>query len=145
MSENNVELARELYAAFGRGDIAQVLAAFDERIEWREAEGNPYQMDGSAWIGTEAIVSNLLQKLATEWDGFTVTPATFTATADGVLTQGRYTGTYKPSGQSIDAQFAHVWTIRDGKIVAFQQYMNTAQMQAVMKGSTTRTAVAGGH
>ena len=46
---SNVQLAKDLYAAFGRGDMPGVLAGFHPEIEWREAEGNPYQPDGAAW------------------------------------------------------------------------------------------------
>ena len=37
----NSQLARDVYVAFNRGDIATVLGTFDPGIEWREAEGNP--------------------------------------------------------------------------------------------------------
>ena len=40
---SNVQHAKHIYAAFGRGDIPTVLAAFDPAIEWRQAEGNPYE------------------------------------------------------------------------------------------------------
>ncbi len=48
---SNVQLAQDLYAAFGRGDIPAVLAMFHPDMQWREAEGNPYQPDGSALVG----------------------------------------------------------------------------------------------
>ena len=40
---SNVQLARDVYDAFGRGDIPAVLEMMDPDIEWREAEGNPYK------------------------------------------------------------------------------------------------------
>lgn len=39
---SNVEIVKSVYEAFGRGDVPSVLAAIDPRIEWSEAEGNPY-------------------------------------------------------------------------------------------------------
>jgi hypothetical protein len=45
---SNVQLVREAYEAFGRGDISTVLGMMDPGIEWREAEGNPYQSSGEA-------------------------------------------------------------------------------------------------
>jgi uncharacterized protein len=131
----NVELARSLYEAFANGDVATVFAAFDENINWREAENNPYQPSGEAWIGSDAIMNNLFIKLATEWDGFAVQPKEFhDAAGDIVVVEGRYTGTYKATGKSIDAQFCHVWKMRDGKLVDFQQYVDTAQMQEAFTG-----------
>ncbi len=72
--KSHVEILKAGYEAFGRGDVPSVLAIFDPSIEWREAEGNPYKPDGKAWIGGDAIVEHLFMRLATEWDGFTVTP-----------------------------------------------------------------------
>ena len=118
-----------LYEAFGRGDVPAVLAAMDPQIEWREAENNPYMPSGEAWVGPDAIVTNLFMKLAEDWDGFAVHPATFHDAASGVVVEGRYTGTHRATGESMDAQFCHVWAISDGKITKFQQYTDTAQLQ----------------
>jgi hypothetical protein len=65
---SNVQMMRDLYAALGRGDMPAVLGAMDPGIEWREAEGNPYEPSGKAWLGTGAVVQNLFMRLATEWD-----------------------------------------------------------------------------
>jgi uncharacterized protein len=48
-----------------------------------------------------------------------------------VVVEARYTGTYKQTGKSLDAQVCHVWKIRDGKVASFQQYVDTAQLQDV--------------
>jgi len=39
----------------------------------------------------------------------------------------RCTGTNKGIGRALDAQFAHVWRVHDGKIRSFQQFTDTAQ------------------
>ncbi len=129
---NNVQLAKDIYAAFGRGDIPTVLAAFDPQIEWRQAEGNPYQMDGSAWIGPQAVLEKLFMRIGAEWDGFTITVRTFHDAGEYVVVEGRYTGTYKPAGTKLDSQMCHVLRFQDGKLVSFQQYLDTAQLQRVV-------------
>lgn len=132
---SNVQLARDIYAAFGRGDIPAVLAGFDPRIEWRQAEGNPYMPEGTAWVGPQAVLDNLFMRLGSEWDGFTVHVGSLHDAGEHVVMEGRYTGTYKPSGGVFDSQVCHVLRFRDGKLVSFQQYLDTAQMQAVMAAS----------
>lgn len=132
MSQDNIALAKRLYELFGQGDIPGVLGLFDAQIEWREAEGNPYQPDGAPWIGPETVLNKLFMRIGAEWDGFTVAPQTFTATERGVLVQGRYAGTYKSTGRAVDSQMAHILTMRDGKIAGFQQYVDTAALQAAM-------------
>lgn len=131
---SNVQLAKSVYAAFAVGDIPTVLGAFHPEIHWHEAEGNPYQPDGAAWVGAQAIVDNLFVRLGTEWEGFQVHTNTFHDAGDVVVMEGRYTGTYKPTGRAMDCQVSHVLTYRNGKLLKFQQYADTAHMQAVMQG-----------
>ena len=128
---SNVQLARDMYDAFGRGDIPAVLGMMDPDIEWREAEGNPYKPDGKAWLGPEAVLNNLFMRLGTEWDGFAVHPMEFYGAGSTVVVEARYTGVYKQSGKSLDAQVCHVLKMRDGKLASFQQYVDTAQLQDV--------------
>ena len=132
MSQGDVDLAKRLYELFGKGDIPGVLGLFDGEIEWREAESNPYEPDGTPWIGPDAVLQKLFMRIGQEWDGFTVTPRTYTVIDGGVLMEGRYTGKYKASGRSIDLQVAHVLKMRDNKLTKFQQYVDTAALQAAM-------------
>ena len=46
---DNVRLLKNLYDAFGRGDIPTVLAAMSSSITWCQAESNPYMPSGEAW------------------------------------------------------------------------------------------------
>jgi ketosteroid isomerase-like protein len=133
-----VEVARLMYEAFGRGDIPAVLALFEEALEWREAEGNPYRPDGAPWVGAKTVLTELFGRLAVEWDGFTVTPKTITETATGAVAECRYTGTYKATGRRLDAQVCHVLRIRQGRLTHFQQYVDTATMQWVMGFTPSR-------
>lgn len=128
----NVQAAKDIYAAFGRGDIPAVLAGFHPEIEWHQAEGNPYQPGGVAWVGPQAVLDNLFMRLGSEWEGFTVTVRGLHDAGEHVVMEGRYTGTYKPSGRSFDAQVCHVLGFQDGKLSRFQQYVDTGQLQAVM-------------
>jgi ketosteroid isomerase-like protein len=140
---SNAQIVKDAYEAFGRGDIGAVLAAFDPQIEWREAESNPYQPDGSPWIGGAAITENLFVKLGSEWDGFTVTPVAFHDAGDTVVVETRYTGTYKATSKHVHAQACHVWKLRDDKATSFQQYVDTAQLQDVMGAHTAAGELAG--
>lgn len=129
---SNVQLAKDIYAAFGRGDIPTVLAAFHPEIEWRQAEGNPYQPTGAAWVGPQAVLEKLFMRLGAEWEGFTVTVHTLHDAGEHVVMEGRYTGSYKPSNRSVDAQVCHILRFREGKLLSFQQYVDTGQLQSVM-------------
>lgn len=138
LADENIRSAERLYACFAAGDIPGILAIFDDQLRWQEAEGNPYQPDGQAWSGVQPVLA-LFGRLATEWEAFAVNMTSLTPIPDGVLAEGRYTGRYRATGRDLDAQVAHVLTMRGGKVVHFKQYVDTAQMQAVM-GSRDVTA-----
>jgi hypothetical protein len=45
---------------------------------------------------------------------------------------GERTGTHEPRGRKVRAQFAHVWGVRRGRVVRFQQYTDTKQFAEVV-------------
>ena len=128
----NVQIMKDVYEAAAHDDIPSVLAAFDPDIVWREAEGHPYQPDGTPWFGVDAVRQNLFANLDSEWDGFTVSPKEFHDAGDTVVVECRYTGVHNATGKKLDAQACHVWKLRSGKITSFQQYVDTAQLLDAM-------------
>jgi uncharacterized protein len=128
---DNVKLLKDLYNAFGRGEIPVVLGAMSPHIQWSQAEGNPYRPTGEPWHGPDEV-NELFMRLGGEWDGFTVHPSSFHDAGNSVIVEGRYTGTFKATGKSMDTQVCHVWDVKDGKVTRFQQYIDTAKLQDVM-------------
>lgn len=80
---NNNDLVAGLYGKFAAGDIATVVGMFATDTHWHEAESNPYQPSGEAFVGPDAVVRNLLAKLGEDWSEFTVQPASIDATGPG--------------------------------------------------------------
>lgn len=132
MSEENVKIVRGVYEAFGKGDIPTVLAALDPKAEWWEAENFIYA-DGNPYIGPDGVLQGVFMRIGSEWDGFAVSPEKVLDAGDIVISQGHYSGTFNQSGKQARAQFAHFFTFRDGKIVKFQQYTDTAQFREVTR------------
>jgi len=131
MSQANVKIIQDMYAAFAKGDGPSVLSAMEPTIIWNEAENFPYA-DRNPYSGPGAVAEGIFSRYATEWDSFQVTPGQYFDAGDTVIVTGRYTGTYKASKKSINAQFAHFWHINNGKVATFQQYTDTAQAQSVV-------------
>lgn len=123
---------RTIYEGFAAGDMARVTSVMAPDIVWREAEGSPYA-DKNPYTGPDAIVSDLFARLGSQWAEFTAVPQEYVAENGRVIVFGRYGGTYTASGKALDAPFVHSWTVKDGKITAFQQYTDTAQYVAVMQ------------
>ena len=123
----NLQRIQEVYAAFARGDVPAVLGLLDPAVEWTEAAGFP---SGGTYRGPQAVLEGVLVRLGTEWDGFAAAPDAFHDAGDTVVARGWYSGTCKATGKAFRARFAHVWTLRDGKAVLFEQFVDTAQVQA---------------
>jgi uncharacterized protein len=121
-----VDTVRRFYAALGRGDVSAVLALLDTDVEWTEAERFPYY--GGTWHGPQAVLDNLLVPLSRDWDGFSVNPSEHIAAGDRVVSLGTYSGTFKKTGRSFSARFAHVWTVRDDKLAKFDMHTDTAKV-----------------
>lgn len=126
----NVEIIQAAYEAFADGDIPAVLGMLAEDVVWIEAEGGPY---GGTFIGREAVLDNVFMKLGGEWKGYAAVPHEFIAQGETVVALGEYSGTYKATGKSFKAPFAHVWRFRDGLVSSFQQHTDTAMHQRPLR------------
>lgn len=126
MSEQNKKTIEGMYEAFGRGDIAFVIGALDGDVEWWEAENFIYA-DKNPYIGPQAVLEGVFARIGNEWEWFTVTPAEVLDAGESIVGRGYYAGKYRQTGQEVRAQFAHVFGFRNGKVVKFQQYTDTAQ------------------
>ena len=127
---DNLDLIRGVYDAFAAGDVPGVLGRMSPDIEWNEAENFIYA-DGNPYRGPEAILNRVFARCIGEWDGFAAIPEEFLDAGDTIVVLGRYRGVSKATGEKLDAQLAHVWRVRGGKVAAFQQYTDTLQAARV--------------
>lgn len=125
------EVVKSLYEAFGTGDMPTVLGLLHPKVVWCEAEGSPYD-SGDGWIGPDAVVENLFSKMGEDWEVFTVKPGQFHDSGPVVTVEGRYAAKHNTTGKEMDCQVCHVWTVANGKITKFQQYVDTAKLREVM-------------
>jgi uncharacterized protein len=127
---SNLDVLRGAYNAFAVGDIPSVLLMMSSTIEWTNAEGAPYP---GIKVGPQAILESVFMKLGSEWDGYAVVAHEFVADGSTVVALGQYSGTYKATGKSFKAPFAHVWKFSDGKATSWQEYTDTVVHQRPMQ------------
>lgn len=72
--------------------------------------------------------NGVFARLYREWDDFEQEVDTILDAGDRVVMIGRYHGVYKGTGRQIRAQAVHVWRMKNGKAVEFQQYADTLQV-----------------
>ena len=126
-----IETIKAAYAAFGRNDPSVLFGAMDPAISWNEAEGNPLA-DRNPYVGPQAVGDGVFGRILAAFDHFTAVPGTFIDGGDHVVVLGRYGGTIKTSGLTLDAAFCHVYRFEGDRAVMFQQYTDTAQWTRLM-------------
>ena len=126
---SNGDIVKGIYDAFAKGDVPAVLGSMDPLVNWTEAEGFLY---GGTYIGPYAILENVFMKFGTDWEGFSAIPGQFVEDGNTVVALGTYSGKYLKTGKSMNVPFAHVWTLRDGRVVRFVQYTDTLVMATML-------------
>ncbi len=129
-SPRNLDIIRATYEGTSADNGRNLLAALADDAQWTEAAGFPY---AGTYIGPAAIVKNVFERLATEWDGYRADVHHYHDAGDTVVAEGFYHGTYRATGKSFTASFAHIYTLRDGKILKFVQIVDSAKVIEAMQ------------
>lgn len=120
---NNVDLVRGGYAAFGRGDVPAVLQIFDPAVEWYAPVELP---TGGIFRGPDAV-AGFFSRLAQHYQQLQVVPTAFHDAGDTVVVEGRHHGMIGDA-RFDDVGFAHVWTLVDGRVTRFREYMDSGKL-----------------
>jgi ketosteroid isomerase-like protein len=136
MSQQNIGLVQRGYEAFGRGDIPGFLSLLDANVEWRTP--GPSDLPTAGTRRGPAQVGEFFGELVQLIDFELFEPTTFLADGDRVVVLGRDRIKIKATGKPISEDWCHVFTIRDGKIVAFQEYLDMSAIAAELKTAAAR-------
>jgi ketosteroid isomerase-like protein len=129
MSETNIKLVKNTYAAFAKGDIATVLGTMapDATI------GIVGRKEDAPFFGIHsgpAGVGEFFRLLDEAHEIHTFEPLRFLAAEDKVFIWGHYHWTMRTSGVSKDTEWLHVITLRDGMVVSWRGHNDTAMLAA---------------
>lgn len=125
MSEQeNRQAVEQAYASFKAGDIQTLLQSMSEEVTWQlpEIENVPF---AGKRQGRDAV-GEFFSTLASLQDARSFEPREFIAQGDKVVALGHYVWQLKSNGRTYESDFAHVFTVRNGRIVAFHEYMDSA-------------------
>ena len=125
---DNIKLIESLYGSFAARDYETVMSHFADDIVWIAADNSPLA-DQSPYRGVPAIRSGVFDRIAAGFEKLIVVPdETFEADNGRVIVLGYYHGRFSGADNDFKTQVAHIWTIRDGRAVKFQQYLDTLQI-----------------
>lgn len=119
----NLEIIKSTYEGKTSEENGKNLARYVAvKVSWTEAKGFPY---AGTYIGLENVTKNVFSRLGSEWIDYKFTPEDYVASDDKVVAFGTYSGTYKLTGKAFTARVAHVWKLKDGKIISFEQFVDS--------------------
>ena len=128
MSQANIELIERIYDAFGKRSYEEVMANFTEDFEWNAADSSPLA-DRSPYHGVPEIREGVFDRIAAGFERLeVVADEVFAADGGRVVVLGYYHGRFSGGQDDFRTQVAHIWTVKDGKAVKFQQYLDTLKV-----------------
>ncbi len=130
--KTNTAVVQQAYAAFGQGDIPALLSLLTDDVEW--------SLPGPSvipWAGTRhghEGVTEFFSLIGETLEFERFEPREFVAQGNTVVVLGYERSLVKPTGYAFEQEWAHVFTLRDGKI-ARGRFIEDTAAQAVAFGA----------
>ena len=136
MSDNsNLRIVERAYAAFQTGDIQTLLSQFSDDVSWNLPSIEHVRISGSRTGKTK--LADFFSTLAQDQEALLFEPKQFVSEGSLVIALGRYQWRVRATGREVASDFAHVFTVTNGRIVRFQEFMDTAAFVAGYAGVLT--------
>lgn len=104
-----------------------LLPLVDPQIEVRQTTLLPWGGTYQGYQGIMSFANRLLEHVDSQ-----VEPEEFVEAGEKVVALGYTRGYVKANGKEFNVRIVHVWTLKDGKAVRFEAYIDTpAMLQAL--------------
>jgi len=123
VADRLIELTRELYDAFNRGDLETLISSLDPEVETHDPDRTGAVHRGRD--GYRAFMGEWLES----WEEYSVELTELTANGDKVLAEATQTGIGKGSGIEFSASFTQVLTFRGEKVVRFEIFLDRTEAE----------------
>ena len=136
MSQDNVQIVQRAYELFGRGDIDGLLAMLDPEIVWKSS--GPAELPTAGTRRGREGARGFFQAVNNLYEFERFEPGTFVSEGERVVVLGMDVVKVKATGVVLTEEWAHVFTIRAGRIAEFQEYIDTAAVVAALRSEQSR-------
>ena len=110
MSEENVEVVREVWDAYSRGD-------YDRIAGFHDLHTVVVTLEDGAVYGNNAVLANY-ERWDEAWEGAETTLEEVIGHGDMVFVAARFHARGRASGVEVETRIYEVYTVRDGKVCA---------------------------
>jgi ketosteroid isomerase-like protein len=115
MSQQNIEVVRQLYDAWNRRDLPGPPGLLDESIDYVNPPG---AVEPGVRHGLAAF-TRAVEKTLDGWEFWRMEPEEFKTHGDLVAVAVRYRARGRGSGLEVEGRESALWTIREGKVVRY--------------------------
>jgi ketosteroid isomerase-like protein len=123
----NLETAQQAYAAFGKGDLAGILATLDPDIVWENPGPTTLAYFG-AHRGHAAVAKDVFGFLAENLQFDVFEPREFLQSADKVVVLLHMEARVARTGERLVQEVVHVFSFQGGKVVRFQDFQDSYKL-----------------
>ena len=123
------DVVRRQYLASANSDLEALRATLADDVEWTEMAGFPL---AGTYRTPTGVTSAVMERLGQDWDSWTAHDDTYIVEGENVVVLARYTATNKTTGKNINVRVAHYFIVRGGRIVRFEQFVDTAKVREAM-------------
>lgn len=125
MTQSNVQVIQDFYAALGRGELNAAFAHLDPEFELHQAESLPY---GGVFRGHTGV-TKFFEVFRQTWANFESVDVEYFAAGDNVIVYSRIRGRAKQNDNELEMPMIQVFRMRSGKaITAHPFYWDTARL-----------------
>jgi ketosteroid isomerase-like protein len=142
MTDANIKVLQDGFAAFQRGDIQYVLDALTPDVTWGLA-GRQQDIPMLGLRSGKAGAAEFFRALGEVQQITAFEPQTYMATGDKVFAWGRTAWIMNRNGVAGDNDWLVDATIRDGKIAWFCGYLDTAKLTEAYRAAPVKKAANG--
>jgi ketosteroid isomerase-like protein len=134
MSQELISKVQGLYAAFGRGDMDAIYEALAEDVSWGVDATAALDVPWYGVMNGKANTKRFFAGLAEGAEFTAFNPKDFVAVGDHVFNHLQYEATVKKTGKKVAQTSLQHWTFKNGKIVRWRGYEDTALVRDAFRG-----------
>jgi ketosteroid isomerase-like protein len=129
--QENIDRVKSFYRAIQGRDFTAAGNLLDANVEWIEPKAEGLWFTGTH-RGASAVLQEVIEPSFDKIADFRVEADHYFDVGDYVLVMAHFYGRAKATGKELKVPSAHVYTLRNGKIVRFYAYHDIATLQEAL-------------
>ena len=126
---NNVQIVESIYDGFKSGDMEAILGVMSENMVWLHP-GNPAEIPFAGKFEGKAGVQRFFDTAFARIDVLDQQIFSVEGSGDKVFVLGYEHMRVKATGKEYQSNWVHMYTVSDGEVIAFEEFIDTAALVA---------------